>query len=162
MLKTTGMLCLMVLSGWAVAGPVYRCPGANGVILYTDRDCAGGQEIEEHALQPNLFTGAPIEESRSVVPRASRGKSRGGGPGSCNNAADLRSIDLMLKSLATDRPQKSFLKAERRRVQNCELEKLSADERNRRDAALRRIRSLRDSEREEAKTEIESLYRSRR
>jgi hypothetical protein len=64
----------------------------------------------------------------------------------------------MLKSLRGDKQQRAFLRAERRRVASCEHENLSADERQRRDAALRRTGSLRGSQREEAEAEIEGLY----
>jgi hypothetical protein len=153
------MLCLVVFSQAAAAGDVYRCAGPNGVPLYTDRGCPGGERIEEEALQPdNVFEGAPIAEAPEVPARRRRS---GGGTG-CNNTADLRHIDLMLKSLATDARQKRFLRAERRRVQSCQLENLSHEERQRRDAALRRTHSLRGSEREAAETEIEDLYGARR
>jgi hypothetical protein len=149
----------VLFSTSAAAGPVYRCQGAGGAPLYTDRGCPGGERIEEEALQPNVFEGEPVAEAPDVPLRRAR---RSGGGTGCNNAADLRHIDLMLKSLTTDKRQKSFLRAERRRVQNCQLENLTHEERQRRDAALRRTRSLRGSEREAAEVEIESLYGARR
>jgi hypothetical protein len=149
-----------MFSQMVTAGDVYRCAGANGVPLYTDRGCPGGERIEEEALQPdNVFEGEPVAEAPDVPVRRAR---RSGGGTGCNNTADLRHIDLMLKSLATDARQKSFLRAERRRVQNCQLENLTHEERQRRDAALRRTDSLRSSEREAAETEIEDLYGARR
>ena len=68
----------------------------------------------------------------------------------------------MLKSLRADKRQQQFLKAERRRVANCEHENLSAMDRQRRDAALRRTGSLRASQRTEAEAEIEDLYGAKR
>ncbi len=161
MFRTTGMLCLFFFAqAAAAADTLYRCTAADGHTLYTDRPCAGGERIEAADIQPNLYTGEPIAETRlEPAARAARSPSRRGG---CNNADDLRRIDLMLKSLATDARQKRFLKAERRRVQNCQLENLDADARRRRDAALRRTGSLRESERTAAEIEIEDLYASPR
>jgi hypothetical protein len=158
--RTTGMLCLVFFTQTAVADTLYRCTAADGHTLYTDRPCAGGERIEAKDIRPNLYTGEPVAETRlESTPRAARRTSQRGG---CNNADDLRRIDLRLKSLATDARQKRFLKAERRRVQNCQLENLDADARRRRDAALRRTGSLRESERTAAEIEIEDLYASQR
>jgi hypothetical protein len=161
MFRTTGMLCLVFFTHTAAADILYRCTAADGHTLYTDRACPGrGERIEAKDIQPNLYTGEPVAETRlESAPRAARRTSQRGG---CNNADDLRRIDLRLKSLATDARQKRFLKAERRRVQNCQLEKLDADARRRRDAALRRTGSLRESERTAAEIEIEDLYASQR
>jgi hypothetical protein len=158
--RTTGMLCLVFFTQTAVADTLYRCTAADGHTLYTDRPCAGGERIEAKDIRPNLYTGEPVAETRlESTPRAARRTSQRGG---CNNADDLRRIDLRLKSLATDARQKRFLKAERRRVQNCQLENLDADARRRRAAALRRTGSLRESERTAAEIEIEDLYASQR
>ena len=162
MFRKTGMLCIFLFAFSANAGPVYRCTGAGGVPLYTDKGCPGAERIEEETLQPNLFTGAPIAETRITKPRRTSSKATRKRSSGCNNADDLRTIDLMLNSLASDPWQKRFLKAERRRVKNCRLEDLSALERQKRDAALRRIRALRQSEREAAKTEIEDIYAAAR
>ncbi|HXG29560.1 MAG TPA: DUF4124 domain-containing protein [Nevskiales bacterium] len=161
MLRTTGMLCLVFIAQTTAADTLYRCTAADGHTLYTDRACPGrGERIEPKDIRPNLYTGAPVAETRlESAPRAAHSTGRRGG---CNNAADLRRIDLMLKSLATDARQKRFLKAERRRVQNCQLENLDAEARRRRDAALRRTGSLRESERTAAEIEIQDLYASQR
>jgi hypothetical protein len=154
--RTTGMLCVLVFSQFAVAGPVYRCLGTDGVTRFTDRSCAGrGERIEESAIQPNLYTAEPMAETTIESPPLDKPARRQAG---CNNATDLRHIDLLLDSLTTDKRQRRFLKAERKRVLNCELENMAHGERQLRDAALRRTGSLRDSEREAAELEIEGLY----
>ena len=159
----TWMLCLALFYKCAMAGPIYRCMGEDGVPEYTDRSCAGrGERIEETELRPNLYTGEPVAKAPAVPAVRARSPQSASRQSGCNNAADLRHIDLMLKSLLTDARQQRFLKAERRRVQKCELENLPADARRRRDAALRRIRALRASEREAAKLEIEGLYAAHR
>lgn len=156
MLRSTGMLCLVVFSQVAIAGPVYRCVGTDGVTRFTDHSCAGrGERIEESALQPNVYAGEPIAETWTEGSQPARPARRQAG---CNNTSDLRHIDLLLDSLTTDKRQRRFLKAERRRVLGCQLETLTHEERQRRDAALNRTGSMRDSERDAAELEIESLY----
>ena len=156
MLKPTGMLCLILFSQTLIAGPVYRCLGIDGVARFTDRSCAGrGERVEESELQPNVYTAEPMVETTIESPRPDKPARHQVG---CNNAADLRHIDLLLDSLATDKRQRRFLKAERKRVLNCELEHLTHSEHQQRNAALRRIDSLRNSEREAAEREIEGLY----
>lgn len=160
----TRMLFLLLFSANVLAGPIYRCTDAAGVLRFTDRACPGrGEQLEESALQPNVMTSAAVPAdygSSDEYERSSETASRK--QGGCNNAADLRHIDLMLKSLTSDKRQRRFLKAERKRVVNCELNNLPASERRQRDAALRRTRSLRESERETAETEIEGLYAAQR
>jgi len=161
----TGMLFLLLIKiNAATAGPVYRCIDPGGESRFTDRACPGrGEQLEESALQPNLMASTAtsadhnsLDESTQFAETAAR--KRGG----CNNSADLRHIDLMLKSLTSDKRQKRFLKAERKRVMKCELDNLPVGERRQRDAALRRTRSLRESEREAAEVEIEGLYAAQR
>ncbi|MGH8454037.1 MAG: DUF4124 domain-containing protein [Nevskiales bacterium] len=150
------MLCLVLFSQVAIAGPIYRCMDADGVTRFTDRGCAGqGERIEESAIHTNVYTAEPSAETTIESPRPDRPARRQTG---CDNAADLRHIDLLLDSLTTDKRQRRFLKAERKRVLNCALENLSFPERRLRDAALSRTDSLRASEREAAELEIEGLY----
>jgi hypothetical protein len=154
------LLFVLVASHTASAGPVYRCPGADGVVRFMDRSCPGiGEEIPESKLQANVYTPVPLATRDAVeeAPVTYTDEITG-----CKNAEDLRHIDLMLKSLTTDKKQLRFLKAERKRVANCQLESLSPADRDKRDAALRRTRSLRDDTRVAAELEIEGLYGAKR
>lgn len=152
-------LAAVLFSSALFADPLYRCTGPSGEILYTDRLCRGGREFEPAA--PNVVSSedSAYHYERTPEPAAPR---RGSGSSrritDCDNAAELRHIDLMIKSLRADKRQQKFLKAERRRVANCQHENLSAEARQRRDAALRRTGSLRGSQRTEAEAEIEDLY----
>lgn len=159
MLRTTGMLCMALIAHGVCAESLYRCPTPDGHVLFTDRPCRGGEQFEP--VEPNVVsaedsayryerTPEPAPESRTSRP--SRRITE------CDNAAELRRIDLMLKSLRADKRQQAFLKAERRRVARCDHENLSGEERQRRDAALRRTGSLRGGQRTEAEAEIEDLY----
>lgn len=147
--------------GVARAGPVYRCPGADGVLRFTDRACPGiGEEVPDSELQANVYAAEPVAEAPRLpraTPTAPASRETG-----CDNADDLRQLDLMLDSLVTDKRQQRFLKAERRRVLACQLESLSLQDRRLRDAALNRTGALRTSEREAAEREIEALYARRR
>ena len=152
-------LFVVLLSPKLSAESLYRCTGPGGETLYTDRLCRGGEEFEPAA--PNVVSSedSAYHYERTpdpVEPRRRSGSSRR--ITDCDNAAELRHIDLMIKSLRADKRQQQFLKAERRRVARCEHENLSAEERQRRDAALRRTGSLRGSQRTEAEGEIEGLY----
>lgn len=154
--QTWMLLIISLVSQAAIAGPVYRCQGTDGVTRFTDRSCPGrGEKIEPSALKPNVYTPEPIAELNIETATEEETEIQTTG---CKNAEDLRHIDLMLKSLTTDKEQRRFLKAERKRVVNCQLASLSPAEREKRDAALRRTRSLRDSTRTAAESEIESLY----
>lgn len=159
-MPTWMLLFIIFISHTASAGPVYRCPGADGVVRFMDRSCPGiGEEIPESKLQANVYTPEPIAELNIEEPAAEDTDTQATG---CKNAEDLRHIDLMLKSLTTDKKQLRFLKAERKRVANCQLESLSPADRDKRDAALRRTRSLRDDTRVAAELEIEGLYGAKR
>lgn len=164
MRSTIWMFFLLLSSTQATAGPIYRCTGPGGELRFTDRACPGrGEQLQESALQPNLMTSASLAgETASSDETQHRSEAALRKRSDCVNAADLRHIDLMLKSLASDKRQRRFLKAERKRVVNCDLDNLPTSERRQRDAALRRTRSLRDSEREAAEVEIEGLYAAQR
>lgn len=140
----------------AGAAPVFRCTGPDGIPTYTDQICPGrGEAVEASALRPNVYTPEPLPER--VIddpPRMAADEP----PAGCDNADDLRHIDLMLKSLTTDGQQRRFLQAERKRVASCQLYALSPVDREQRDIALSRTRSLRADTREAAEQKIEALY----
>lgn len=161
MQTTTRMWLLMVLVlQTANAAPVFRCMGPQGVPTYTDQVCPGrGEQLDPAALQPNVYVAEPLPESTvEETPQAADDEPRKG----CDNTDDLRHIDLMLKSLTTDKRQRRFLQAERKRVQACELARLPPAARRQRDAALTRTRSLLDRNRDIAEQEIEGLYHQHR
>lgn len=164
MCKPTRMLCVLLLSTAANAGPLYRCQADDGVLRYTDRSCPGrGAAIDAGSLAPNTYDAEP-DDAAVVSPRGGRqsaARQPKAGQATCNNAADLRHIDLMLGSLVTDKQQRRFLQSERQRVQKCQLTQLSWEQRQRRDAALRRLGALRDSERAAAEREIKDIYAGR-
>jgi hypothetical protein len=159
--RTTRMwlLIIFVLQP-ATAAPVFRCLDARGIPTYTDQVCPGrGEALDPAALQPNVYVAEPLPElSVGEAPPADEDES----PTGCENADDLRHIDLMLKSLTADKRQRRFLQAERKRVQACELARLPSAARRQRDAALKRTRSLLDRTRNMAEQEIEGLYRQHR
>jgi hypothetical protein len=159
-IPTRMLLFVAFVSSSAAAGPVYRCPGADGVLRFTDRACPGiGEKLSESDLRPNVYTPEPLAtlNIEEEAPEPADDDATG-----CDNADDLRHIDLMLKSLTTDPRQRSFLRKERRRVANCQLASLPPEAREKRDAALRRTGSLRSSTRDEAEQEIDGLYGSKR
>jgi hypothetical protein len=159
--RTTRMWVLIVLVLQpATAAPVFRCLDARGIPIYTDQVCPGrGEALDPAALQPNVYVAEPLPEfAVEEAPQSAEDEPRTG----CDNADDLRHIDLMLKSLTTDKRQRRFLQVERRRVQACELARLPPAARRQRDAALTRTRSLLDRTRDMAEQEIEGLYRQHR
>lgn len=163
-MRMTGMLSFFLFFSAAQAEPIYRCTGTSGELRFSDRACRGGEAFEPPI--PNVVSAEDSAYRYERTPEPA-GSSRKRGTSTrpardCDNAAELRHIDLMLKSLRADKRQQQFLKAERRRVANCEHEALSGEERQQRDAALRRTGSLRGSQRTEAETEIEDLYGARR
>ena len=145
----TLFLFVVLLSPELFAESIYRCSGPSGETLYSDRACRGGGEPFEPAA-PNVVSSEDSAYHYERTPDPAEPRRRSGSSRritDCDNAAELRHIDLMIKSLRADKRQQQFLKAERRRVANCEHENLSGEERQRRDAALRRTGSLRGSQR---------------
>jgi hypothetical protein len=113
---------------------VYKCPGPDGKISYSQAPCpAGGGQMDKGQLQSNTLPSAPAQPQRSTRRgnvQAEGGPKAvviGGGTPGCPDDNDVRNLEVSANSILLDRYDKAVHAEQVARARACKAP-LSASE----------------------------------